>query len=134
MPASDVSNGSTDNDKEAQSDRAKAGPVIMKIEHIDDNNTSATNIKATEKFPVVTRRFRQLPNQISKETTDDYDSPQQAQKLPNAQSNVAPVVDLKCEISEQNQNVNITGGEFPEQPAVNANAALIIPNPIIPNE
>lgn len=134
MPVSDVLNHSTDTIKEAQSSHAKPGPVIMKIEHIDDNNTSATNIQATEQFPVVTRRFIQLPSKILKETTNDDDSPQQAQNLPNAQSNVAPDLDLKCETSESNKNVEISGGEFPEQPAVNANAALIIPNPIMPNE
>jgi len=117
----DVSKQSKDVIKEPQSNILEPGPVIMKIEHIDDNKINALNIKATEKFPVVTRRFRQLPNQISKETLDE-DASKQAQNLPSAQLNVAPAHDLKCETSENDEKTVPSAGEAPEQSTVNANA------------
>jgi len=122
LPISEKSNNPIDNIKEPQFNPYQPGPVIMKIEHIDDNKNSATNLKATEKFPVVTRRFRQLPNQMSKETIEDDEATKQAQKLPTAQLNIAPIHDLKCKTSEGNNDRNISGGKSPEQPTVNANA------------
>jgi len=122
-PNSHVEDASTDPKggvKEFQSNAVDAAPMIMKIEHIDDNNTGASKLKATEKFPVVTRRFRQLPNQISKETEDD--ASKQAQKLASAQLNVAPVRDLKCETSENDKKTKASDEEAPEQSTVNANA------------
>ena len=110
LPVAEKSNNPIDNVKETQFNPYQPGPVIMKIEHIDDNRNSATNLKATEKFPVVTRRFRQLPNQMSKETIEDDEVPKQAQKLPTAQLNIAPIHDLKCE-SEGTNDINISGGE-----------------------
>ena len=117
----EVSKQSKDVIKEPQSNILEPGPVIMKIEHIDDNKINALNIKATEKFPVVTRRFRQLPNQISKETLDE-DASKQAQNLPSAQLNVPPVHDLKCETCENNEKPDTSAGEAPEESTVNANA------------
>ena len=38
----------------------ETAPVIMKIEHINENESSASNLQASQQFPVVTRRFRQL--------------------------------------------------------------------------
>ena len=41
--------------------------VKMTLEHTDDDQICANNLKNTQQFPVVTRRFRQVPNQSSKE-------------------------------------------------------------------
>ena len=116
----DASTDPKDGVKQSQSNFVDPGPMIMKIEHIDDHNIGASKLKATEKFPVVTRRFRQLPNQISKETVDD--ASEQAQKLSSAQLNVAPVLDLKCETSKNIMKTNASNEEAPEQSTVNANA------------
>ena len=116
----DASTDPKDGVKESQSNFVDPGPMIMKIEHIDDNYTGASKLKATEKFPVVTRRFRQLPNQISKDTVDD--ASEQAQKLSSAQLNVAPVLDSKCETSKNDKKTNASNEEAPEQSTVNANA------------
>ena len=51
-------------------DNAAKVPVIMKLEHIDHQTLSGVNMNllpSTQQFPVVTRRFRQVPNQSSKE-------------------------------------------------------------------
>merc|ERR1719300_436668 len=120
LKVEDTSSDTRDGVKESQSNFVDSGPMIMKIEHIDDHNTGASKLKATEKFPVVTRRFRQLPNQISKETVDD--ASEQAQKLSSAQLNVAPALDLKSETGKNIKKTNASNEEAPEQSTVNANA------------
>lgn len=74
-------------------------PVIMKIEHIDENMSGALHLQSTQQFPVVTRKFRQLPGQSSKEVIEE--APKQAQEISNAQPNIAPGSYKKCETSEK---------------------------------
>ena len=85
-------------------------PVIMKLEHIDHQTVSGVNMNllpSTQQFPVVTRRFRQLPNKFPKED-DIKEAPEPAQKVLNAQSTINPDPDLKCENSETPQTKSFT--------------------------
>ena len=85
-------------------------PVIMKLEHIDHQTLSGVNMNllpSTQQFPVVTRRFRQLPNKFPKED-DIKEAPEPAQKVLNAQSTINPDPDLKCENSETPQTKSFT--------------------------
>jgi len=99
-------------------------PVIMKIEHIDENKASALNLQSTQQFPVVTRRFRQLPRQCS--TEDVEEAPKQAQEISNAQANIAPSPDRKCEISEiePKKYTSDSGANFCELQVGNQTKAL----------
>ena len=47
--------------------------VKMTLEHIDDDQTYANTLKNTQQFPVVTRKFRQVPQQTSKENSTEDD-------------------------------------------------------------
>jgi hypothetical protein len=86
----------------------------MKIEHIDENKSSTLHLQSTQQFPVVTRRFRQLPGQCSKEDVEE--APKHAQDISNAQSNIAPNPYTKCEISEKESYKDIvdSGAELSE--------------------
>ena len=103
-----------DNPPDAQFIGGEPVPVIMKIEHIDENKSSTLNLQSTQQFPVVTRRFRQLPGQCSKEGVEE--APKQAQEISNAQSSIAPSPYKKCELSEKEPYKYIvdSGAEFCE--------------------
>ena len=82
----------------------------MKLEHIDHQTVSGVNMNllpSTQQFPVVTRRFRQLPNKFPKEE-DKKEAPEPAQKVLNAQSPINPDSDLKCENSDTPQTKSLT--------------------------
>lgn len=90
--------------------KAAKAPVIMKLEHIDHQTVSGVNMNllpSTQQFPVVTRRFRQLPNKFPKED-DIKEAPEPAQKVLNAQSTIDADPDLKCENSETPQTKSFT--------------------------
>ena len=76
----------------------EADPVRITLERINEDESSALNLKASQQFPVVTRRFRQLQNQFSKELVEE--NPKKIQQdASNAELAVAPISELKCEIS-----------------------------------
>ena len=124
-----TSNAPTQNDTPTKTHCVASGnpvPVIMKIEHINDDNP---NLKNTEQFPVVTRRFRQLPIQCSKENLEE--TLRIAQDISNAQSNVTPSSDIKRELSESAPD---TGAEVCEQQDINTKVLISNDNTITSND
>lgn len=115
--------------------------VRMTIEHINDNESSAMNLKASQQFPVVTRKFRQLPtrfrhleDQFSKEGVEDI-SKHAHQDISNAQPiTVAPISETKCEISDSEpiKNTPDAGASFCER-QVDDTTELISNTPTMPN-
>ena len=106
----------------------------MTIEHINEDDSSAINLQASQQFPVVTRRFRQLPKHVYEEGVEEV-SKQALQDKSSAQLTVAPSSNIKCDISvsEPNKNTQDDGAIFYKQ-QVDDNTELISSTPITPTE